>query len=230
MAIDEVLLGQAATGAAQLRIYRWTEPTLSLGYFQNISDRQSHRASGGCQVVRRSTGGGAIIHDREITYSLALPWSGGAAGVARQRELYRRIHTALRKMLGQIGVEATLCTAAAKQIGPVPFLCFQRIGEGDLVLGSFKVAGSAQRRVKGALLQHGSLLLEASAAAPELSGIRDLSKARLITEEWDRMVAEAILGELRWEATRHPLNEVEERAANDLVAERFANPGWTERR
>ena len=74
MAVDETLLFDAAeNGTATLRFYSWDEPTLSLGYFQRYADREQHTASRTCAVVRRQTGGGAILHDRELTYSLALP-------------------------------------------------------------------------------------------------------------------------------------------------------------
>lgn len=230
MAIDEVLLGRAAKGITQLRVYRWSEPTLSLGYFQSIAERQSHLPSLDCALVRRSTGGGAIVHDREITYSLALPWSGGAEGVARQRQLYQRIHSTLVELLGEGGIRAEICASTVKQVGPFPFLCFERLAAGDVMVQSFKVAGSAQRRIKGALLQHGSVLLEASPAAPELKGIHDLSHVRMAPDEWGKMLARTVISRLGCEPVNHPLDEDEERAAATLAAERFGTPAWNERR
>ena len=74
MAVDHALLETAnATGLISLRFYAWSQPTLSLGYFQSRSHRQQHSASLACPLVRRSTGGGAIVHDQEITYSLCVP-------------------------------------------------------------------------------------------------------------------------------------------------------------
>ena len=74
MAVDEALLLDASeNGSASLRFYGWNAPTLSLGYFQRYDDRDLHAASRDCAVVRRQTGGGAILHDRELTYSLVLP-------------------------------------------------------------------------------------------------------------------------------------------------------------
>ena len=75
MAIDEALLESAADESCDLvtlRFYRWSEPTLSLGYFQSYEDRNSHEASRSLPVVRRSSGGGALVHDHEWTYSLAI--------------------------------------------------------------------------------------------------------------------------------------------------------------
>src|SRR5688500_20216584 len=74
MAVDEALLESAALeNRCTLRFYRWSEPTLSLGYFQRYEDRRQHAASLSCACVRRASGGGAILHDHELTYSLAVP-------------------------------------------------------------------------------------------------------------------------------------------------------------
>ena len=74
MAVDEALVDDAAArGTCWLRFYGWAEPTLSLGYFQGHEERLAHRPSRQCPVVRRMSGGGAILHDAEITYSLAIP-------------------------------------------------------------------------------------------------------------------------------------------------------------
>src|SRR5687767_13677741 len=73
MAVDEALLASAAAGVATLRFYTWSQPTLSLGYFQHAHQRDAHAASRSCPLVRRASGGGAILHDRELTYSLAVP-------------------------------------------------------------------------------------------------------------------------------------------------------------
>src|SRR5689334_21696416 len=80
MAIDDALLESAAeAGVATLRLYQWSEPTLSLGYFQAAAERKTHQPSLTCALVRRASGGGAILHDRELTYSLALPEKSSVA-------------------------------------------------------------------------------------------------------------------------------------------------------
>src|SRR5687767_3136581 len=94
MAVDEVLLETAAAGGgAALRLYAWEAPTLSLGYFQAAADRTQHSASQECPLVRRSSGGGAIVHDQELTYSLALPQHGPHKPSAA--ELYDLVHESL---------------------------------------------------------------------------------------------------------------------------------------
>jgi lipoate-protein ligase A len=126
MAVDEALLeAAAADGHCTLRLYRWQEPTLSLGYFQAYADRWQHAASSQTAIVRRPSGGGAIMHDRELTYSLAIPSRHPLA--VRRLECYRAVHLALVEVLAQWGIEATMATqserlAAARE----PFLCFHR--------------------------------------------------------------------------------------------------------
>ncbi|HRE99429.1 MAG TPA: hypothetical protein PLI18_02855 [Pirellulaceae bacterium] len=172
MAVDEALLeGVGDGGRPCLRFYRWREPTLSLGYFQPLADRRLHDASGSIPVVRRVTGGGAIVHDRELTYSLVLPIRDRWA--AAHRELYDRIHGAIVGWLRQLGLSSARLHPGLPQ-DDEPFLCFQRRSDGDVEGDGYKVLGSAQRRTRTAMLQHGSLLLGRSRFAPELPGVWDL--------------------------------------------------------
>ncbi len=115
MAVDEALLEAAAEGQSTLRFYRWAEPTLSLGYFQTYGDRFQHEASRGCAVVRRPSGGGAILHDRELTYSLAVPEAHPVA--ATRLRTYRAVHEALIAALGRWGIEAGMLTCATDPRG-----------------------------------------------------------------------------------------------------------------
>ena len=185
MAVDEVLLHLAAeTQRAYLRFYRWSEPTLSLGYFQPYAQRRRHKSSQHCVVVRRTTGGGAIVHDRELTYSFAVPIASRFSAAARG--LDRVFHMALVDVLASWNIRATLCRTMSKRSGqPEPFLCYHRRAIGDVLIGDAKFpdakfaapkfAGSAQRRHQGAVLQHGSVLLRTSSMAPELPGLEELT-------------------------------------------------------
>ena len=106
MAVDEALLTQAAAGelGPVLRFYQWSPATLSLGYFQRYAERALHPPSEHCAVVRRASGGGAILHDRELTYSLVLP--AGHPLAARAEPLYRAVHQALIDVLAAHGLDA----------------------------------------------------------------------------------------------------------------------------
>ena len=184
MAVDEVLLNQAEAQVGKqsgcLRLYRWQEPTVSLGYFQDYADHLLVKASKDCAVVRRLTGGGAIVHDAELTYSIVLPKSHPLA--ARRDELYAAAHETLVAVLARLGICADLSDAIPSS-GSEPFLCFQRRASGDVVLSGMKIAGSAQRRRNGAVLQHGSILLRRSTAADVLPGLVDLSGQAISEDE-----------------------------------------------
>ncbi|MCK4661148.1 MAG: lipoate--protein ligase, partial [Phycisphaerae bacterium] len=162
MARDEALLTLVGEGESvpTLRTYLWSPPTISLGYFQRYADYVSLAPPAGqLPVVRRQTGGGAILHDRELTYSITLPLKhpllagGGNA-------LYEIAHDALMECLKERGVQ-THRSDMTDGSGPArgPFFCFVRRHRLDVMLGGGKLAGSAQRRTRKAVLQHGSIML-----------------------------------------------------------------------
>ncbi|HEV3345298.1 MAG TPA: biotin/lipoate A/B protein ligase family protein [Pirellulales bacterium] len=229
MAIDEVLLERAVLeDRAHLRIYAWAGPTVSIGYFQGIDERAAHPASRGCPLVRRPSGGGAIVHDQEVTYALAVP---GAWRASQQRDLYHRVHRGLVESLVGLGAAATLCPPRpAGEAKTDPFLCFQRKMEGDVAIGDCKVIGSAQRRGRGAVVQHGSILLGASPAAPELPGIEDLSPARMAREDWALRVRDSVLHVLDFTPQLESLSAGEQMAALRLVDEKYGRAQWHARR
>jgi lipoyl(octanoyl) transferase len=159
MAVDEALAGGVrAGGPPVLRLYRWNPPCLSLGRNQPTHGYDRERiARLGLDVVRRPTGGRAVLHHRELTYSVAAPQ--GALGGPRQA--YAAINRALVAGLARLGVPARLQPAGAAR-APVPSLapCFEQPVEGEVTAEGRKLVGSAQRTVDGILLQHGSLPVE----------------------------------------------------------------------
>ncbi len=163
MGRDEGLLAGVGAGAVPptLRFYQWDPPTISLGYFQRFADYVALPAPAGeLAVVRRPTGGGAILHDRELTYSLTVPLAHPLLADGPNR-LYELAHAALIEVLGGPASPAQPCgvsddSGAAKG----PFFCFARRHKLDVVVGADKLAGSAQRRTRQAVLQHGSIVLE----------------------------------------------------------------------
>lgn len=230
MAVDAAIL--ACTGVESgptLRFYTWRSATLSLGYFQSHHQRSEHPQSHFLPLVRRATGGGAIVHDRELTYSLTVPTSRLAVGAAP--ELYRAVHAAFVAGLADLGVHA-IRFADSPAVAPPgePFLCFQRRTEEDLLVNQYKVLGSAQRRGQAGLLQHGSLLLAASPAAPQLPGIAELCNQKITAQEAARVVADrlAVLLKVQW--LESELTAEEQAAANRIASDKFASPDWTLRR
>ena len=230
MAVDEVLLESAAQcGDSTLRFYCWSEPTLSLGYFQEYADRITHVSSRQAAVVRRLTGGGAILHDHELTYSLSAP--AEHPWVRERDRLYATIHAALIDALDAMGVRAVLCKPAAVGTGPgEPLLCFQRRAMGDVLIGTAKVAGSAQRRRRGAVLQHGSVLLARSAAAPELDGLSELTGQPIGAEQLLAAWLPLLQRRLAADWQRGGLSEQQQIEAMLLSTNRYAAASWTERR
>jgi lipoate-protein ligase A len=245
MAVDEALLIDAVeNGVATLRFYQWSEPTLSLGYFQQYDDRDSHAASRDCAVVRRQSGGGAILHDRELTYSFVLPANSPLARDAPA--LYQRVHQAFIAALDSSshpnGSKSTIRIRgedAELQPSKESFLCFQRQSPGDVVLTgnpthrsatAWKVLGSAQRRHRGAILQHGSLLVEQSSAAPELPGLIDLTGSEVAVESLITAVCVEIATSLNVSLVPSELPANLQSKATLLSNTKYGSEAWTKRR
>ena len=229
MAVDEALMEHVArTQGAWLRFYAWETPTLSLGYFQPYAERASHTASAPAVVVRRATGGGAILHHHEITYCLAI--HEGWHGERRSEWLYGEVHQALIDALRSFGVEARLHAPTSSRSADEPFLCFERRGGGDVILGRQKIAGSAQRRRHGATLQHGSLLLRASPLAPELLGVEELAGRSIPPEELVEFWSAGVAQRLKAEPRPATFDKSVVALARSLADEKYGVPSWTNRR
>ena len=194
MAADECLLEAAsADGLRAVRLYRWSEPTVSLGYVQDEDEFQAEGRFSDLAAVRRLSGGGAILHHLELTYSLVLP--PGDPLVADPTRLYSLVHDAILDVLRAAGVEAAM-RGEDRKLSAEPFLCFIRGDRHDIVFEGHKIVGSAQRRRRGAVLQHGSLLLDTSPHATELPGINDLSDAERVTSEIGQTLGQSIARQL----------------------------------
>lgn len=172
MATDEFLLEAALSNNLRaVRMYRWNEPTVSLGYFQDSNDEALSTTFQNLATVRRLSGGGAILHHHELTYSFVLPADDPLT--RDPTELYGRVHNAIIDVLRNFGANCSM-RGEDDAKSDEPFLCFIRGDRHDIHCGGHKVVGSAQRRRKGAVLQHGSIILERSPHAPEIAGLRDL--------------------------------------------------------
>ena len=168
MAVDEGLLDEAAKGPAPavLRLYTWDPPAVSIGRFQD-EERSCFRSEcerRGIDIVRRITGGRAVPHPRELTYSI----------IARTDEplfpndvlgTYKVIAEGLLAGLRRLAVPAEMVSRSGRLAGRVRAsakepACFSSPSWFELLVRGRKIAGSAQRRVPGAFLQHGSLLID----------------------------------------------------------------------
>ncbi len=174
MAADEALARRSEeTNSVLMRLYGWQPHTVSLGCFQKIDDFSRASFLAHWPVVRRPSGGGAIIHGTDITYGLAVPsshkWS------KRTEDLYSAVHGALVQELNDRDLKARMVEVVRRE-QEQNFYCFNRRAFGDLVVehpiassdcGNCKILGSAQRRLSGVVLQHGTLLLHRN---PQMQG------------------------------------------------------------
>jgi lipoyl(octanoyl) transferase len=250
MALDHALLRRAAaTGESVLRIYSWETPTLSLGRHQparGLYDLAAIR-SAGLDVVRRPTGGRAVLHHHEVTYSVTaqLPRKGSLDRV-RAREVYFAINDLLVEGLRRLGVPAGLTRPDLLRRAPRPseHPCFSAATDGEVVVGGRKLIGSAQWRDPDAMLQHGSVLIaddQNLLASLSLAPL-DFAPVATLTEQLGRSpsVGElaAALREALDEALRRSGSEVSgeypddeaTRAAAQVFRRQYTDDTWTWRR
>ncbi len=222
MAADEALLESAAAGVASLRFYGWTPATLSLGYFQPERLRHEDECLARLPFVRRPSGGATLVHDRELTYALALPagkpWQEGPSWLCR---MHRIIAAALADLC--VGAR-TVRDREERQHGPT--LCFQHWTAGDLVVGEAKIVGSAQRRQRGALVQHGAILLAASPHTPVLPGIAELTGRRLEVADVRAAVGRELARQTAWDLVPGDWTDPERQRIAELVAVKYTRRTW----
>jgi lipoate-protein ligase A len=230
MGLDEALL-EDELAPPTLRFYTWEPDTLSLGYFQRFDEVPAAAGIDGRKpgaLVRRITGGGAIHHVHELTFSFVAP--------ATQRlyqgpivESYKRVHAAIAAALAELGIAAEL-RGARKLDSDVPAtgMCFHRSTELDLAWGAKKGVGSAQRRTRGRVLHHGSIKLESSVFEGSIATVRE-SARRLQPSEFApllRTAFERVL-EIRL-VTGVP--EAHERVRARKLGARYLDPEFVRRR
>src|SRR5713101_964663 len=247
MAVDEALLDSVSRGQAPptLRFDQWAPACLSLGYCQPCAavDVQACRRAG-VDIVRRPTGGRAILHHHELTYSIALPVAAldQESGVLQS---YYHLSLGLTEGLGRLGVETTLAPSAPLRAAHGP-ACFDEPSDHEILLGGRKLVGSAQVRRNGALLQHGSILfqpqvdellhclrLEPQEAARQrtamTAGVAGLDQAgRFTASEVGQAVAVGMESALGIRVERGSLTRAERSAAAWLERHKYATAEWTE--
>lgn len=158
MARDHALAEALGEGCGLLRFYSWSRPTVSLGRNEPGRGRwdPARLEAEGVDLVRRPTGGRAVLHDRELTYAVVAPVEGAGS----MRTLYRAINEAIVVGLQRLGVPAALAPRRGPTPSPAAGPCFLEPAEGEVVAGGRKLVGSAQVRLRHSLLQHGSILVE----------------------------------------------------------------------
>jgi len=210
MALDEVLL--RSVSRPTLRIYRWSGPCVTFGYFQSLQAvRQSYPGIPLLPLVRRWTGGGMVEHGRDLTFSLMIP-KGEVASFMPPALFYRELHCRIAGWLSSfLSSEVRLAGEGDIQSGP---LCFTAPAGDDLLLLGQKILGGAQRRSAGALLYQGSIQNLQGQAGFSLESLDYLAMASSLSCK----VGESIL-------TKVVLDE-----ANLLADKKYRSREWSERR
>ncbi len=162
MATDEAIFRLMPLGRTPptLRFYGWRPTAVSLGYFQNIEQECNLEGcrSSAVDVVRRPTGGKAVLHEDDLSYALVArsderPFPSDIQGA------YRMIGRCLQEGLRRLGIDARPVEDDRPRSEEIPASCFARPARDELLIGGRKICGSAQARSRGAFLQHGSLLI-----------------------------------------------------------------------
>ena len=247
MAVDESLLASVGRGISPpiVRFYAWEPPCLSLGYAQTAACADLERlAANGWGLVRRITGGRAILHADELTYAVIAPIDEPrlAGGVL---ESYRRLSEALLTGVQSLGAPVT--AMAHNREKDVPVVCFELPSHYEITVGGKKVAGSAQARRKEGILQHGSLPLSGDLARitqalaygddneRDTAAQRLLSKAltlesalgrRVSWDETDQALAASFEEQLNLTLVPGALTPEECGMAEELVKEKYGHDDW----
>ena len=240
MALDDASASLARDGGEVIaRVYGWTRPTLSFGRHQRsagLYDPDAARERG-IDVVRRPTGGRAVLHWREITYCVAA----SEEALGSRGESYALINSLLISALRTLSVEAGVASPASRTPLPGPGACFEEPVAGEIVAADRKLVGSAQRRGDGAFLQHGSILVDDDQAlAAELrtesvlppapaATLRSLLEYAPTLQEFDAALIAAIESEFCRAPVPLPFND-EIGAALDSRRPHYLSDGWTWRR
>jgi lipoate-protein ligase A len=234
MAADEALLCDAGrTGHAYLRLYRWNPPCLSFGAHEPALRRYDPAAirTRRLDVVRRPTGGRAVWHEHELTYAVALPTVGLGDVTTSCHAIHHRVAAALRALGARVELAPRPGGPARPGDGP----CFAAAAAGELHVEALKLVGSAQLRRGGALLQHGSVLLDGSqatvdaVASPPAAATRHTTLRRALGRPSSfAEVAAALLH--TWCTPGERLVEVALESAPTFHPTDFSDPAWTWRR
>ena len=254
MALDEAILETVCTGDSppSLRLYAWDPPCLSLGYAQPISDVDLDRLEAvGCDLVRRPTGGRAILHADELTYAIIAKDDNPhlAGGVLKSyRHLSKGLFQALTLLGVDVEIQPEIPVAQSDRTNPV---CFQIPSAFEITAQNMKLIGSAQVRRRGCVLQHGSLPLSGDIATicqalrfedeETRASVSERVRARATTIEtllsstvsWEDAAQAFIQGfssELGLALQRGEVTELEQTRAKELLSEHYKNTSWTQRK
>ena len=252
MALDEAILEHIGRGESipTLRLYAWTPACLSLGHAQPFADVDVQRLkSHGWDVVRRATGGRAILHTDELTYSVIAP-ADEPRVEGSVLESYNRLAQALLAAVESLEIPVEMKEGKANNRTTLTPVCFEVPSTYEITVNGKKLIGSAQARKKEGVLQHGSLpltgdltricqaLVFENESARETAAQRLLERATTVESALGREVSwenaaqafvHAFESQLGLNLERGELSESESKRTEELVKEKYDHPSWTER-
>ncbi|WP_282243303.1 biotin/lipoate A/B protein ligase family protein [Psychrobacillus sp. NEAU-3TGS] len=259
MALDEALLDWHSEGLIPpvIRFYEWNPATLSIGYFQSVEKEIDMDAIEklGLGFVRRPTGGRGVLHEHELTYSVIVTESYPDMP-ATVTEAYRVISEGLLLGFQNLGLDAYFSVPDTEQKRedlkkPKSAVCFDSPSWYELVVEGRKVAGSAQTRQKGVILQHGAILLDLdedkliqtfkfssdelrervkASLSKKAVAINKISKNPVTIDECKVAFKKGFEDALEIELVEYKLTEEQELYVKDLEAKRYANDEWNFRK
>jgi lipoate-protein ligase A len=177
--------------------------------------------------VRRPSGGATLVHHHELTYALALPagplWHSGESWLLR-------MHRIITAALAELGLAGKIDLAEHTPVKHGDVLCFQQHTIGDVLCAGCKIVGSAQRKHRLALLQHGSILLFQSEYTPALPGIQELAGVMLTAAQVQAGIERTFAGHTGWRLAPGQWTVQERQAIDELRRDKYATAAWNERR
>ena len=255
MALDEALLEWNSQGKFPpvIRFYGWNPATLSIGYFQKVEKEINIEAvkNQGIGFVRRPTGGRGVLHEHELTYSVIVPESHPMMPKT-VAEAYRVISEGILKGFHELGLEAYFAvpqTTEERELlkSPHSAVCFDTPSWYELVVEGRKVAGSAQTRQQGVVLQHGSILLDIDedklfslfkysnervlermkkAFRDKAVAINDLTSTRVTIDQAKEAFRKGFEEGLKIKLEPYELSQTELDYVNQIADNRYASDEW----
>lgn len=241
MALDEAISEavRKKISPPTIRFYQWDIPSVTIGYFQKISDvNTGYCTEMGYPVIRRITGGRAILHDKELTYSVSSSRDFPPFG-DRLFENYTLISTAFTQGLAMLGVNAHMSFLKKRaEVGRRYPACFKAVSYGEVTVEGRKVIGSAQKRYHDGFLQQGSIMIDFSpkelsnvlngCAEEDCREIGSVSNAsgKISLGDLRLSLKEAFENELRVKLVADGPGEFELSLAEELETKKYSIPEW----
>lgn len=216
MAVDEAIM-QAQEVCAQpvLRFYDWTGNCVSIGYFQRVCELMESFDLANSQIVRRPTGGGAVIHGQDITFSVVFPQKSFGGRII---DSYRAINESIIKSIKKNEGFSILNTALKTERQDAPRLCFAQPTKYDILWNNEKIGGSAQRRKNGVVLHQSSFYYEKC--------IDHCSNPQSQRNTFISYISQALSSLFETDFEPDGLTALEKTLANGLLINRYSKKEW----